>query len=635
MRELLHDYFGGRLSRRGFFGRLVATGFSAAAARSLVHAASLGEDQEAPGQGPWYRQEGTGADLLVEQVRAAGTRYIFTNPGSLETPFFDALTDRPGLQLIMGLHEGIVISMADGYHKISREPAFVNVHAMVGTAQMAGQLYNAHRDGSSLVVTAGLSDTTIYSDDMALAPAPGASQAEMNRQFTKLSWEVRTGASNAVAIRRAYKVACTSPGGPAYVAFSTNGLRERPVAADIWPQENFLVDARPRPSTGDVEELARLLLDAKFPVLRFGDEVTKANAAAEAIQLAELLGCAVWPAGGAYVNFPSFHPQVLMGAPATAFPGQAVDLVALIGARDGGGGSTPAPLSERPPRLVAAGIDGAMLGRTQAIDLGVVGDVRETLRALVEALRARATRDRLARLRRPRLETVQQAVAAARTARLREAEARFSSDPIHPDRLDYELARAADPHAIIVNENFTGSFDFFKCGHRAGEMTQLNKAGSLGWGVGAAIGAQIAAPDRQVILNIGDGALMYSAAGFWTMARYEVPVLTVVANNLNYQMVRGAYHRYGGRMAETGQYHGAFLGDPEIDFVKLAESQGVKGRRVTSPSELEPALKQALDEVRGGRPYLLEVPIARVGGGAESTWHQKFSVAGSRVRSSQ
>ena len=188
MRTLCADYFDGRLSRRSFFDRLVMTGLTAAAARSIVAAADLGarDDTAASPGAPAFA--GTGGELLVEQVRAAGSRYIFSNPGSLEVGLFDALVDRPDLDLVVGLHEGIVIGMADAYHKVSRQPAFVNVHAAVGTAQMAGQMYNAHFDGSGLVVTAGLSDNTVASDDQVLAPRPGFTQAEINRQVTKISW---------------------------------------------------------------------------------------------------------------------------------------------------------------------------------------------------------------------------------------------------------------------------------------------------------------------------------------------------------------------------------------------------------------------------------------------------------------
>ena len=205
MQLLLRDYLDGRVSRRGFMERLVATGFSAAAARAVVGAADAGAaDLEGDETATAFR--GTGGELLMEQALAADTKYIFSNPGSVEVGFFDALTDRPKLQLIVALHEGIVIAMADGYHKVSRQPTLVNVHAAVGTAQMGGQMYNAHKDGSMLIVTAGAADTTIYSDDIGLAPAAGFSQTEINRQFTKISWDVRTPSSTAVAIRRAYKL---------------------------------------------------------------------------------------------------------------------------------------------------------------------------------------------------------------------------------------------------------------------------------------------------------------------------------------------------------------------------------------------------------------------------------------------
>jgi thiamine pyrophosphate-dependent acetolactate synthase large subunit-like protein len=125
---------------------------------------------------------------------------------------------------------------------------------------------------------------------------------------------------------------------------------------------------------------------------------------------------------------------------------------------------------------------------------------------------------------------------------------------------------------------------------------------------------------------------MYSASGFWTQVRYGIPVLTVVWNNHNYQTVRHAYDGYKGKMHKAGHYAGMYLGDPDIDFVKLAESQGVKGERVTASSGLEAALKRGVSATRDGTPYLVEVVISRYGGGAESTWYEKFNLAEKRKR---
>ena len=631
MQQLLRDYFDGRVSRRGFMQRLVATGFTAAAARSVLGAAEAGAAENDGTIGTPFK--GTGGELLVDQVRAAGTKYIFSNPGSLEVGFFDALTDRPELQLIVALHEGIVIAMADAYHKVTRQPTFVNIHAAVGTAQMGGQLYNAHKDGSMLIVTAGMSDTTIYSDDLGLAPAPGYSQTEINRQFTKISWDVRTASSTAMAIRRAYKIAATAPGGPVYVAFTRGALTDD-AHGDVWSKDAFLIQAKPRPAIDQIEALARMLIEADRPVVIFGDEVWKSGGANEAVALSELLGLAAVAGFAGYNYFPAEHPQHV-GARYQGdrpYPFGSADLVIQCGTRDLGGGNIPdKPAVDPAARFVAVGLDTNMLGRTQPMDLAVVGDVKEALKALEDAVTSMATNERLEKIRRERLARITAAAAEARTRRLDQARQHFAETPIHVDRLAYELERGIDRNAIVVVENLAGNVgqhDFLRFGPSADDKLGVSASGgSLGWGVGAAVGAKLGAPDRQVVLSIGDGSVMYSAAGFWTMARYQVPVLTVVWNNHDYQTVRNAAHRYNRRMAETGRYHGLYLGDPDIDFVKLAESQGVHGERVTSPADIAAALKRGTAETRGGRPYLLEIVVGRVGGGADSTWHQKFSAA--------
>ena len=120
---------------------------------------------------------------------------------------------------------------------------------------------------------------------------------------------------------------------------------------------------------------------------------------------------------------------------------------------------------------------------------------------------------------------------------------------------------------------------------------------------------------------------MYQSSAFWSQARYGVPVLTVIWNNLNYQTVRGGFHRYGGTMAATGKYAGMYLGDPDIDFVQLAASQGVKGERATTPAELAAALKRGMQVCGAGEPYMVEAMIRRIGPGADSTWHEGFRLS--------
>lgn len=627
MRDLFCDYFEGRLPRRAFFGRLVGTGLTAAAARAIVEAADRGtsEAESVPSARAFT---GTGGELLVEQVRAAGSKYIFTNPGSLEVGLFDALVDRPDLELIVGLHEGIVIGMADAYHKVSRQPTFVNVHAAVGTAQMAGQMYNAHFDGSGLIVTAGLSDNTIGSDDMVLAPRPGFTQAEINRQFTKISWEVRAGASAALAIRRAYKLATTPPGGPVYVAFSTRALSET-VTGEVWPRATFLFPAKPRPAADQVEAAARMLVNAERPVAVLGDEIFKADAAAEAIALCERLGIPMTTSSMAAFQYVSSSNPLFLGtrmATDRGYPYGDPDLVVQIGTREAGAlGSNPS--TGRRASYVAIGLDTNPIGRTRPVDVAVVGDVKAAVQDLADAVASLATADRLRTICEARLRIVKPAIAAANADRLAQARRNFNAATIHPDQVGYEMERELEPNAVVVTENnpgVLGKHDFLAFGPGHDHKLGIGHGGgSLGWGVGAAVGAKLAAPERQVVLSIGDGSVMYSAGGFWSMARHQTAVLTIVWNNHNYQTVRNGAFRYSRRMAETGQYPGLYLGNPDIDFVKLADSQGVKGERVTSAGDIAAALRRGTAATRGGTPYLIEVVVARFGGGAESTWYQK------------
>jgi thiamine pyrophosphate-dependent acetolactate synthase large subunit-like protein len=632
MQELIRRYLDHDLGRRGLFQRMAAMGFTLAAAKAFLAPLDASERVESSAGSP---VEGTGGELVVAQAKAAGAEYLFTNPGSFEVGFYDAFTDTPGMQLIMGLHEGLVISMADGYHRVSRKPAFVNVHVVAGTAQMAGQLYNASRDGSALVITAGLLDNELWGDDVVLAPRPGFNQKEIVRQFTKIAWEVRNAETLPLVLRRAFKVAATEPGGPVYMAMANYALEAKHVKAQILPADRFLLRARVRPSASAVEEAARMLVESKRPLLVAGDEVWKGSAQAELLDFSEKLGLPVALGSAAFRPFPVKHPHYL-GAydQQSEYVKRGVDLAIVVGAPDfGGRAMATSPIrSIEPPgaRIVRIGIDTAAMGRTSPTDLALVGDVKETLTDLHAAIESLLPNSRLASFRTARSE-VRALTAAERAKADAEAQQSFGRNPIHPDELGAVLARTIDPNAIVVSENLTARYDAFPFGFRENEQMWLGNTGAgLGWGIGAATGAKLAAPDRQVICSIGDGSVMYSASGFWTQVRYGIPVLTVVWNNHNYQTVRHAYDSYKGKMHNSGHYAGMYLGDPNIDFVKLAESQGVKGERVTAGTDLEAALRRGISATRDGKPYLVEVVIARYGGGAESTWYEKFNLAEKR-----
>lgn len=629
MRHLIASYLNHDLSRRGLFESLAGLGFTAAAAQSLVAPLEASET----GHGA-TKVTGTGGEIVVAQMKAAGVEYLFTNPGSFEVGFFDAFLGQDHTQLIMGLHEGIVISLADGYYRASGKPGFVNLHVIAGTAQAAGQMYNASKDGSAIVVTAGLNDNELWSDDAGLAPRPGFDQKEVNRQFTKISWESRDARSLALMLRRAFKVATAPAGGPTYLAMAHHALEAKNVESLVLPGERFMPETKMRPSKDSVERAAKLLVEAKRPVIVAGDEVWKTHGCDELLTLAEKLGAAVTNQGQGYDNFPAHHSQNLGRFNQSHSLVSGADVIFSAGAPDFGGRVIPkgpeAPLDAKFVRLTA---DSDIISRNYPTDLVLAGTSREGLRDLNDAIDSMTTADRRRKIAKPRKNELAAHTKEARAKADEEARRNFGKGPVHPDELGATIARVADANAVIVPENLTAKFGAFNFGHRDGEMMRVANTGNgLGWAIGASAGAKLANPDRQVICSIGDGSVMYSAAGFWTQARYEIPVLTVVSNNRNYQTVRRAYYRYGGKMVKNNQYTGMYLGDPDISFAELAKSQGVAGEKVNESAELEAALRRGIAATREGRPYVVDVETARYGGGADSEWHQQFSLADKRTK---
>ena len=569
---------------------------------------------------------GTGGMLLVQMLKSAGVEYLFSNPGSAETGIFAALAEDGDQKLIVAKHEGLVAAMADGYHRLSGKVGVVIAHVMGGSYQLAGQLFNAQVAGSSVLVIAGDWASELQ-DYRGLAPFPGLSQAESMRPITKearCAYEVHANpAAITVATARALREATTPPTGPVYLSISAELLIREGLQAQIGEAAGYRIEPPGRARAETVETIARRLGEARCPVIIFGDDVWRANAGAEAVQLAERLEAPVFASRQIFANFPTRHPLYCGTYPVPkdfgTVTGLTPDLLFLVGCQGVHG-------SVGEPSVMQIGPNPLLMGRHYPLDVAVQCDVRDTLADLVAAL--------------PRVNGAQRAAAWARErAKVRgyarllvEREEKLAhehaDDPgVHPAVLGAQLAEMLPRETVMVQESSTARTTLIPLGHGGLAWTRSG-GGSLGWGVGAAIGAKIAVGrERPVVLHLGDGALGYSAAGFWTMARYNTALLTIVSSNDSYQIGRHNWAREvpDSKMVRDGRYPGLFLGDPVTDHVALARAQGVEGESVTSTKELEPALRRGLEIVtRQNRPYVVEVAVAREGVGAESTWHQEW-----------
>ncbi|MGH7367856.1 MAG: thiamine pyrophosphate-dependent enzyme, partial [Candidatus Rokuibacteriota bacterium] len=296
------------------------------------------------------------------------------------------------------------------------------------------------------------------------------------------------------------------------------------------------------------------------------------------------------------------------------------DLIFLVGCQGVHG-------SVNEPVIMQIGPNPLLMGRHYPLDLAAQCELRDTLGAITQAL-GRVHGDRTAAWARQRSKV------RAFAANLIEREEKLAREhehdiPVHPAVLEAQLASVLPKSTVMVQESSTARTALMPFGHGGMEWTRSG-GGSLGFGVGAAIGAKIAAGrERPVVLHLGDGALGYSASGFWSMARYNTAVLTIVSNNESYQIVRHNWAREmpDAKMIREGKYPGLWLSAPATDHVGLARAQGVDGEAVTSVKELEPALRRGMDKItRENRPYLIEVSVAREGIGADSTWYQDWQL---------
>ena len=641
MRELVKEYLGRPVTRRTFVRRAAAAGFSAAAPRSaldsiapVVSAAagrytSAGAAADAPV--PSTPFTGTGGELVAEQIRAAGVRFIFVCNSSGMGALCDAVVDRPDLQFIQAVSENVAVAMADGYAKASGQTSFVGF-SRVGGALASANMYNAFKDRTPVVILTDHADTQADGRDghEDLDDWLGAFD-----QYTKWRWVVKEGNRIPEWLAHAFKISSTAPGGPTFVRVPRNVLYQKNISAEIFPRESLSVPMNVAPSPKLVERAARMLVESKSPLLHVGHEVWTSGARADVVALAELLAIPVTQARSWAADFPTDHP-LFYGSylPSARFP-EGVDLFLNLGANmpdEGGGGP---PVVPRAARIIHARIDSRQIGVNYPVDLAVVGDVGETARALAEAVKSLLTKERLSSIRSSRWEKATREAKMLQDSYLASARAHWDASPLTWPRLLLSVNEMLDEDAVVVEEVGTEEWVMRSFPFADGRKMKVGRTlgRSLCWGVGASIGVKLALPDRQVVSLQGDGGFLFGQSdALWSMSRYDVPVITVVCNNRSYDEPRNNILMKGGRSRQESRDMICYLGDPDVEFTHLASAYGVRGERVSTPAELKPALRRAVETTRAGRPYLLDVLVARTGLAADSTWHPRYSVAAARAR---
>ncbi len=552
----------------------------------------------------------TGSRAFLELLVQAGVRHFFGNPGTTELPLMDALVGEKRLQYILGLHEVPVMAMADGYAMASRSVGVVNLHVSCGLGNAMGMLYNAHREGTPLLVTAGQSDRRIRFEE----PILWGDMVGVTKPWTKWSAEVERVEDVPSAVRRALQTALTPPTGPVFLSLPMD-VQSAEADLDLTPTARL--DRHVRPPLEALRRAADLLSQAKNPAILAGSRVVEAEGVAALVEVAERLGAPVFSENATShgrLPFPCDHPlygqQIPLWAPDIRKLLQEFDAVLVVGMDLLRMYVHHDPPQAVPPecRLVQLDENPWQIGKNYPVEVGLVGDVQAGLVELDELLAAKISESQRAAVC-ARTERLSAKHAAIRAALRDQLEKERGDRPLTALTLADTIGRVLPANAALIEEAVTTTE------HRIERLGLLkntdgyfaHRGWALGWGLGCALGVKLAWPERPTLALLGEGAAMFGIQGLWSAARYRIPAVFVICNNGQYRILKDGSRMLGLPNAQRGEFLGMDLNEPSVDYVKLAESFGVKSCRIAEPDALADAVR---DGLQGNEPLLIDVPLA-------------------------
>ena len=547
----------------------------------------------------------TGKQALLEMLKAEGVKHIFGNPGTSEAPIMDMLGDYPELKYYLTLQDSVAMGMGESYARATEKPSFVSLHVDSGLANGIAIMLDALNTGTPMVVTSANYDARKINETK-------SDLAELVRPVTKWAVELNLPDQIPSAIRRAFNEANSHPKGPVYVGFTANAL-EGEAEMNIVPSRKVHDSYRPDPK--GIAEAASLLLAAKRPMMIVGDRVSEDHANDQAVELAELLGLPVYQSRGAEVSFPTTHPQFFGNHALRVARSREIleemDLVLAIGmdAMDDlfyWGDIILGPAT----KLVHIDPIPGRVGRSEPTDVGIVSHCGQALEDLIRSVKPRLT-PTLKKEIRGRKSVVVAEAAAKRKAFDDSVSAKWDNKPMIPARMMSELADAMPANAIVVDDSISNraTMRHYFQGEKRGDLRAF-RGQSIGGGIGATMGTQVANPDRPVFGIIGDGSAMMTIQGLWTAANDNIPCIFVICNNGMYRVLRVNFEIYQREVLQQKESAGENLPYSDFptpfDIAGMAGNMGVHGERITDPAEIAPAVERA---VASGKPAVLDIVI--------------------------
>ncbi|WP_042392436.1 acetolactate synthase large subunit [Streptacidiphilus carbonis] len=542
----------------------------------------------------------TGAQSLIRSLEAVGVETMFGLPGGAILPAYDPLMDSVKVRHILVRHEQGAGHAATGYAQATGKVGVCMATSGPGATNLVTPIADAYMDSVPIVaITGQVASAAIGTDAFQEADICG-----ITMPITKHNFLVTDPAEIPRVISEAFHIAATGRPGPVLVDIAKDALQARTVFR--WPPEHQLPGYRPvtKPHAKQIREAARLLTSAKRPVLYIGGGVIKSGATAELRILAELTGAPVVTTLMALGAFPDSHDQHLgmpgmHGSVAAVTALQKADLLFAVGTRFDdrvtGRLDTFAPHA----RIVHADIDPAEIGKNRTADVPIVGDAREILADLIQAVQAEFASGTATDY----AEWWQQLNSWRKTYPVGYDAA--PDNMLSPQQVIERIGQLVGPDAIYaagVGQHQMWASQFLSFEKPA---TWLNSggAGTMGYAVPAAMGAKAGMPDTPVWAIDGDGCFQMTNQELVTCALNNIPIKVAVINNGSLGMVRQWQtlfyeQRYSNTVLHSGPEHDGVAqpaqGTRIPDFVKLSEAMGCVGLRCERPEDLDAVIQQAM-----------------------------------------
>jgi len=546
----------------------------------------------------------TVAEAFLEVLASRGIKYFFGNSGTDFAPIVEAFAkrqargqDRPVPLTVP--HEIPAVAMAHGYAMVTGRPQAIMVHVIVGTANALGGIINAARARVPMFFLAGRTPVTekghLGARDLGIHWAQESfDQGAMVREFVKWDYELRFGSQIETIVDRSLAISQSEPCGPVYLS-----LPREVLAAKI---DNFEYSDAPRVNAASltssaldsVGQAADLLAAAQNPVAIVQSLGRNPEGLGILVELAELLAMPVVEQWHTHFNFPQNHPLHAGFDPAPYL--KEADVILAI--------ESDVPwfptLSEPDPdtRIIQVATDALFTDypyRGFGSDISLSGNPRLSLIALKEAiLPSKLNRTAV----RTRLDHWRERFQKQRKTWQAKAEGVSKDRPISMTWASHCLGNILDNRSIVINEYVLDPTQ--ACFNTPGTYFRHSPSASLGWGLGAALGAKLAKPDHKIICCVGDGAYMFGVpvSVHWAARAHDLPVLFVVFNNSRWNASQQSTLSFAsdGWAADADSMPLCDL-RPSVDFEKICQAAGGYGERVERPEDLPAALTRALEVI--------------------------------------